>query len=83
LVVDLPADAKLFVDDQLMKTPSAHRVFNTPTLQAGQVYFYDLRAEVTRNGQTFADTRRVVVRPGELIQASFPELGAPAVAMKP
>src|SRR5207244_2005528 len=32
LLVNLPTDAKLYVDDQLMKTGSERREFNTPEL---------------------------------------------------
>src|SRR5206468_11548126 len=32
LVVEVPADAKLFIEDQPMKSTTARRVFNTPTL---------------------------------------------------
>jgi uncharacterized protein (TIGR03000 family) len=76
LIIDLPADAKLFVDDQLMKTTSAHRVFNTPTLESGQTYFYILRAEVVRDGKSQSESKRVIVRAGEEIRAAFPELDA-------
>src|SRR6516164_8001297 len=44
LIVELPENAKLFVDDQPMKTISAKRAFRTPTLEPGQAYYYMLRA---------------------------------------
>jgi uncharacterized protein (TIGR03000 family) len=84
VIVELPADARLYVDDQLMKTTSARRVFSTPTLEKGQTYYYILRAEVMRDGKTQTDTRRVLVRAGQEIKASFSDLdgvaSAPAVA---
>ncbi|MCI0457735.1 MAG: TIGR03000 domain-containing protein, partial [Gemmataceae bacterium] len=76
LVVDLPADAQLFVDDQLMKTTSAHRVFSTPTLEPGQTYYYILRVEVVRDGKPQAETKRVIVRAGEVVRATFSERDA-------
>jgi len=76
LVVDLPADAKLFIDDQPMKTTAEKRSFNTPTLLPGQAYFYDLRAEVVRDGKTYTETSRVIVKAGETATASFPQLHA-------
>jgi uncharacterized protein (TIGR03000 family) len=78
LVVELPADAKLFVDDQLMKTSSARRIFNTPALQVGQTYYYILRAEVEIDGKPVAETKRVLVRAGEEVKANFAELAAAA-----
>jgi uncharacterized protein (TIGR03000 family) len=74
LVVELPAEAKLYVDDHLMNTASKRRVFNTPTLKPGQTYYYIVRAELSRNGQTYSSSRRVIIRPGEIIQASFSDL---------
>jgi uncharacterized protein (TIGR03000 family) len=75
LIVDLPADAKLFVDDQPMKTASSRRVFRTPILEPGQAYYYILRAEIVRDGTTRTATKRVILRPGEEIEASFADLG--------
>jgi uncharacterized protein (TIGR03000 family) len=78
LVVELPADAKLFIDDQPMKTPSAKRVFSTPTLQKGQAYYYELRAEIVRDGKTITENKRVVVSAGAEIPVTFTELLAAA-----
>jgi uncharacterized protein (TIGR03000 family) len=80
LIVELPADAKLFVDDQLMKATSAIRTFNTPSLSPGQAYYYMLRAEVVRDGQPVQETKRVIVRAGQTVRASFPDLGTVATA---
>ena len=80
LTVELPADAKLFVDGQPMKTTAATRRFVTPPLARGQAYFYDLRAEVVRDGQTVTLSRRVVVQPGQEARASFTELQSPPTA---
>jgi uncharacterized protein (TIGR03000 family) len=74
LVVELPAGAKLFVDGNLMKSNVAKRTFSTPPLDPGQAYFYMLRAEVERDGQTLSETTRVIVRAGETARASFPSL---------
>src|SRR5262249_11956158 len=74
VVVELPADAKLFIDDQAMKATSERRSFNTPTLQPGQAYYYEGRAQVERDGKTYSETKRVIVRAGETARASFPEL---------
>jgi uncharacterized protein (TIGR03000 family) len=76
LLVELPPDAKLYIDDQPMKTTSSKRSFNTPLLQQGQQYYYILRAEVVRDGRTYTETRRVLLRAGQEIRASFPELEA-------
>ena len=73
LVVELPENAKLYVDGQLMKSTSAKRTFVTPELDANQTYFYDLKAEFERNGQTVNVTGRVTIQPGQDVVASLTE----------
>lgn len=74
LVVEVPADARLYIDDQMMKTESARRVFNTPRLDPAQAYYYVLRAEIVRDGRTFTESKQVIVRAGAEVQASFNSL---------
>jgi uncharacterized protein (TIGR03000 family) len=74
LIVELPASAKLYVDDQPMKATSARRVFRTPSLEPGQSYYYMLRAELVRDGKTYQESKKVVLRPGDEIRASFADL---------
>jgi uncharacterized protein (TIGR03000 family) len=72
LIVELPADAKLYIDDQLMKSSNAtKRTFSTPALQGGQSYYYDVRVEAVRDGKTYEGSKRIIVRAGEQIHASF------------
>jgi uncharacterized protein (TIGR03000 family) len=52
LIVTLPADAKLYVDDKLTTTTSERRVFNSTALADGEEHYYILRAEVVRDGKT-------------------------------
>ncbi len=82
MVVEVPVDAKLFIDGQLMKTSTERRSFRTPELVPGQQYFYDLRAEVTIDGKTEVETQRVVIQGGATAQASFPKLVAAVEASK-
>jgi uncharacterized protein (TIGR03000 family) len=74
LIIDVPEDAKLYIDDQLMKTSSSKRTFDTPALERGHTYYYIVRAEVVMDGQSYSETKRVLVRAGDQIQARFPEL---------
>jgi uncharacterized protein (TIGR03000 family) len=80
VVVELPEDAKLFVDDQEMKTTSAKRVFRTPILEPGQTYYYILRAEVTRDGKSLSQTKRILVRAGADVQAALQDLSPVSTA---
>lgn len=64
-----------------MQSSATPRVFQTPDLRAGQLYFYDLRAEIVREGQVVSETQRVILRPGTESVASFANLGpAPVTA---
>ena len=74
----LPPAAVLYVDGQRAAGTGAERAFYTPPLQAGQRYFYDVRAELVVNGQTVTEERRVVVSAGADLVESFPRLSAAA-----
>jgi uncharacterized protein (TIGR03000 family) len=80
LVIEVPADAKLYIDDQMMKTSSDKRVFNTPVLEAGSTYYYILRVEVAREGTTHTETRRILIKAGEEVKQSFTESSIAASA---
>lgn len=79
LIVELPTDAKLFIDDMPMKTTSGVRTFNTPTLEPGQAYYYMVRIEYVKDGKTVRDERRVIVRAGQIARAEFKDRDADAV----
>jgi uncharacterized protein (TIGR03000 family) len=75
IIIEVPADAKLWIDGQLMQANSAKRTYQTPDLQPGSTYFYDLKAEVIRDGQAVTQSQRIVLRPGRESFASFANLG--------
>jgi uncharacterized protein (TIGR03000 family) len=77
VIIEVPADAKLYVDGKLMVSTSDRRTFQTPDLIRGQLYFYELRAEVIRDGQVVSAEQKVLLRPGDTATASFAELGRP------
>jgi uncharacterized protein (TIGR03000 family) len=61
IIVSLPAEAKLSIDDAATTSTGAVRTFVSPVLENGREYHYDLKAEV--NGKSL--TRRIAVRAGE------------------
>ncbi len=65
LIVSLPADAKLVIDDTTTASTSAERTFVSPNLNPGQDYNYTLKVEVVRNGKTIRAEEKVTVRAGE------------------
>jgi uncharacterized protein (TIGR03000 family) len=82
LIVELPADAKLFIDDQPIKnTNSPVRQFNTPELQPGQTFYYMVRVEVTQDGSPQSATRRILIRAGEEVTAKFTDMKAPSATV--
>jgi uncharacterized protein (TIGR03000 family) len=74
VVVNVPEGATLYIDGQRMKDAAGRRVFQTPLLSSEQTYFYDVRLEVTQNGKTVSEERRIVLRPGMEVAAFFPKL---------
>ncbi len=80
LSIDVPEDAKVYLDGELMKTPVAKRVFVTPDLTPGRTYYYDLRVEVIREGQVVAASQRILMRAGQTALATFPNLNEGATA---
>jgi uncharacterized protein (TIGR03000 family) len=81
LTVILPADARLYVDGRLMKSVTEKRSIITPPLTPGQKYYYQVKAEVDRNGQTVSETVNVLLKPGEETETSFADLERRAAAL--
>jgi uncharacterized protein (TIGR03000 family) len=78
IVVRLPADARLMVDDEPTRSTSDERVFTSPPLQPGQTYYYVLKAEMDRNGEKVTATQNVTVRAGQTsrVTMEFPKTGS-------
>jgi uncharacterized protein (TIGR03000 family) len=81
LVIDLPADAKLTIEDQPMTSTSATRTFTSPALEFGKNYTYTLKAEIVREGKTLSTTREVKVKAGEDVRVSL-DIPSATVAAK-
>jgi uncharacterized protein (TIGR03000 family) len=65
LTVQLPADAKLWIDGQPTTQTGPVRTFQTPTnLEPGRTYSYKLTAEWVENGQTVTREREITFQPG-------------------
>jgi uncharacterized protein (TIGR03000 family) len=80
LIVEVPADARLYIDGQQMKTTSATRSFTTPTLEPGQLYYYEVKAEVIRDGKPVTQTKRVIIKAGEVARTRFVGMEGEGVA---
>jgi len=80
VVVTVPADARLCFNGTLMKETGTERRFTTPPLQPGADFYYEIKAEVTRQGQVIPQTQEVAVRAGETTRVDFSGLGTEAPA---
>jgi uncharacterized protein (TIGR03000 family) len=81
IVVSLPAEAKLRVDDYMTTSTSATRVFVSPALDAGKEFSYTLTGEIERDGKPVVATKRITVRAGEETRVAL-EFPVAAVASK-
>lgn len=77
IVVSLPAEATLFLDDTATTSTSSNRIFVSPALERGKDYVYNLRVQV--NDVTV--TKNVTVRAGEETRVAI-ELPVGSVAAK-
>src|SRR5262249_46280138 len=82
IVVSLPANARLTIDGAPTTSTSPTPLFATPVLQTGRDFYYTLRAEVVRNGQTVAQTQRVAVRAGQETRVALPLAATQTVASR-
>jgi len=65
LNISVPADAKVYLQDQLMTTEGAQRRFVTPMIEAGMQHLYTVKVEVVRDGQTLSKTAQTTVTSGQ------------------
>jgi uncharacterized protein (TIGR03000 family) len=72
----VPADAKLYVDGKLAPGSGPERAFYTPPLEAGKKFYYEVKAEVTVNGKTLTEEKKVIVEAGANLTEEFPKLVA-------
>jgi len=71
LTVVVPEDAQVFVNGTLTKSQGAERRYVSYGLKPGYQYTYEVRAVVTRDGETSSDVQVVRVRVGESRDLAF------------
>jgi uncharacterized protein (TIGR03000 family) len=64
VIVHLPKNAKLFIDDKPSQSKAGTRRFQTPPLPADRDFHYTLRAEMDRDGQPVTTSKTIAVRAG-------------------
>ncbi len=82
LTVMVPADAKLFVNDQPTNSTGQRRQFSSSRLQPGTVYRYRLRAEFVTDGKPMIEEKDVHLTPSQTVSVSFAaDIGDPVAAV--
>lgn len=81
IVVSLPADAKLLIDNKPTASTSETRTFVTPELAAGKDFVYTLTAKIMRDGKEETISQEVTVKAGKESKVSL-TLPTAAVAAK-
>jgi uncharacterized protein (TIGR03000 family) len=76
IIVSLPADAKLTIDDAATTSTSSMRVFTSPALPVGRDFHYTLKAEFVRDGKPATKSKEVTVRAGEATRVDLNEAAA-------
>jgi uncharacterized protein (TIGR03000 family) len=71
ITVKLPADARLYFDDNPTRQDGATRTFVTPELRPGKEFVYQAKVEYVRDGRTMTQTKAVTVRAGQTARVEF------------
>ena len=75
--VQVPDDARVFINNLATKTPGMNRRYVSHGLEIGFRYSYEIRAEVTRNGKLIQETQTVQLEAGQTRNLNFKVLDKP------
>jgi uncharacterized protein (TIGR03000 family) len=81
IVVALPADAKLLIDNEATSSTGGSRVFQSPALNPGKEYQYTLTAQVVRDGKPIKAEKVVTVKAGQTTPVTL-TLPTPGIAQR-
>ncbi len=71
VVVELPADATMMIDNYVSDLTSDTRTFVTPDLIPDKDYYYTIKAEVIRDGRKVTQSQKIFVRAGRTTRIEF------------
>jgi uncharacterized protein (TIGR03000 family) len=71
LNVNVPADAKVFVNGAATTSTGTQRQFISRGLNAGNRYAYEVKVEITKDGETATENKSVTLGPGEQASLAF------------
>jgi len=72
LLVHVPADAEIWLDGVKTQQTGTARRFESPALQPGGVYTYEVRARWTEQGRDMEQRQVVLVHAGDQVRVHFP-----------
>jgi uncharacterized protein (TIGR03000 family) len=76
----VPSDAKIWFDQSQTNQSGTMRSFESPALDVGSEYVYQIRIEWKRDGKDVTETRKVTLHAGDVINLTLgspPEVAAP------
>lgn len=79
IAVEVPADAKVFINGAATRSTGTHREYISRNLQPGLDYTYEIRVEWTKAGVPARETRTVTLRAGGATELAFGGASEPAV----
>jgi len=82
ITLNVPADAKVTIDGVATTSTSTVRVYSTPALSVGAVYYYNFTAETVRDGKILSATQKVAVEAGLNANVTLTPAVVPTVAIK-
>jgi uncharacterized protein (TIGR03000 family) len=68
--MNLPAEAKVTIDDTITESTSGTRTFVSPPLEPGAEYNYNLKVEILRDGRPVIAQKQITVRAGEIAKVA-------------
>lgn len=71
LNVNVPAEAKVFVNGAATTSTGTQRQYISRGLNAGNRYAYEVKVEMIRDGQTVTENKSVTLGPGEQVNLAF------------
>ena len=79
--VQVPDDARVFINNLATKTPGMNRRYVSHGLETGFRYSYQIRAEVTRNGKLIQEIQTVQLEAGQTRNLDFKVLDKPVAVV--
>jgi uncharacterized protein (TIGR03000 family) len=77
LVVQVPADAEVWLEGTKTRQSGTTRTFDSPPLTRGADYGYEIRARWKQDGREMEQVQNVVVHAGERLSVTFPKTPQP------